>query len=286
MSSSVQDASQQPEPPEQDIPESGTAEPRIPKSEGPEPEPPPECRICLEVETSSPLIAPCQCRGTAKWVHPECLARWREECKGDGYYRCEQCKAFYHYARWFRLAGSPWIRGAFSLVFYFIVVILSSQAFVWLAPSSLPEFRRKPWEYAASLPKHALSHTLSVYVYGCGGGERQWASFYHVQGPVTVPIAIARRFVVGLGVAGTLESVVNSKWRKYALPVAVFVSILDNNYPSPNCQDKPRALYKAYVTCIVVLGIGKLAIDIALLTRRLAIYIGRIGTRSVVHRDT
>lgn len=125
---------------------------------------------------------------------------------------------------------------------------------------------------------------LSVYVYGCGGGERQWASFYDVQGPVTVPIVLARRFVVGLGVAGTFESVLRSQWRKYALPVSVLVSVFDTN-PNPDCKYKPRAFYKAYVTCIVVLGIAKLAIDIALLTRRLANYIGRIATRSVVHRD-
>ncbi|KAG8900401.1 hypothetical protein FRC00_013140 [Tulasnella sp. 408] len=135
-------------------------------------------------------------------------------------------------------------------------VILSSQAFVWVAPSSLPDPRADPWHYATFLPKHALSHMLSVYVYGCGGGERQWASFYDVQGAVTVPIVLARRFVVGLGVAGTFESVFRSKWRKYALPVSVIVSVFDTN-PNPDCKYKPRTFYKAYVTCIVVLGIAK-----------------------------
>jgi len=34
-----------------------------------------QCRVCLE--TGGDLIAPCQCRGTSKWIHRECLNRWR-----------------------------------------------------------------------------------------------------------------------------------------------------------------------------------------------------------------
>lgn len=56
------------------------------------------CRICLEVEvehlnaSSSPssapapvqsLIAPCHCRGTARWVHRTCLDAWREAARGS-----------------------------------------------------------------------------------------------------------------------------------------------------------------------------------------------------------
>lgn len=36
------------------------------------------CRFCLDGnESKSPLIAPCQCKGTAKWVHRHCLDEWR-----------------------------------------------------------------------------------------------------------------------------------------------------------------------------------------------------------------
>ena len=33
------------------------------------------CRYCFEDE--EPLIAPCECRGDQRWVHPECLKRWQ-----------------------------------------------------------------------------------------------------------------------------------------------------------------------------------------------------------------
>lgn len=35
------------------------------------------CRICLEPGERAELIAPCSCRGTSQFVHPECLHTWR-----------------------------------------------------------------------------------------------------------------------------------------------------------------------------------------------------------------
>ena len=55
-----------------------------------------ECRICLEDDTTEPLINPCACDGTTKWVHESCLQRWREENMGlDNATRCEICKTEY-----------------------------------------------------------------------------------------------------------------------------------------------------------------------------------------------
>lgn len=139
---------------------------------------------------------------------------------------------------------------------YLIVVIVASQAFVWMGPSSLPDPQRQLWKYLVFLPKRALSHTLSVYVYGCGGANREWGSFYEIRGSITFSIMVARRFVVGLGVAGTLESVLNSRWRRYTLPVSIAASIWDGS-PKSDCESLPHTIYKAYVTCIVVMGIGK-----------------------------
>ena len=36
------------------------------------------CRICLSEESSSsdPLINPCKCSGSMKWIHLECLRKW------------------------------------------------------------------------------------------------------------------------------------------------------------------------------------------------------------------
>ena len=42
------------------------------------------------------LIAPCQCKGTMRWVHRMCLNTWRAACyRTDAYYLCEQCQSSY-----------------------------------------------------------------------------------------------------------------------------------------------------------------------------------------------
>ncbi|MCO5557211.1 hypothetical protein L7F22_010771 [Adiantum nelumboides] len=48
----------------------------------------PECRICQEEEDPSLLEAPCDCSGTLKYAHRECVQRWCNE-KGDT--TCEIC---------------------------------------------------------------------------------------------------------------------------------------------------------------------------------------------------
>ena len=42
------------------------------------------CRICLHEDDPDDMLAPCHCKGTAKWVHRECLDLWRTNEKGSG----------------------------------------------------------------------------------------------------------------------------------------------------------------------------------------------------------
>ncbi|CAI6011270.1 unnamed protein product, partial [Closterium sp. NIES-65] len=50
-----------------------------------------QCRICLEADGRR-LIAPCQCRGTQRFVHRTCLDAWRA-AKGSAFSRCSECRA-------------------------------------------------------------------------------------------------------------------------------------------------------------------------------------------------
>lgn len=44
------------------------------------------------------LIAPCECRGTMRYVHRECLNQWRTASpRSDSFTRCEQCFASYNF---------------------------------------------------------------------------------------------------------------------------------------------------------------------------------------------
>tara|TARA_B110000902_G_C14271131_1_gene573198 strand:- start:1157 stop:1942 length:786 start_codon:yes stop_codon:yes gene_type:complete len=51
------------------------------------------CRICLEEDLQDNLIAPCDCSGTQKYIHTECLNKWRlVNLDNEKYSSCEICK--------------------------------------------------------------------------------------------------------------------------------------------------------------------------------------------------
>ena len=57
-----------------------------------------QCRICLECDVTDddPLIAPCRCAGTTKWVHRKCLNEWRsQEQVPLAFSHCPQCRYQY-----------------------------------------------------------------------------------------------------------------------------------------------------------------------------------------------
>ena len=54
------------------------------------------CRLYYGGEEDGPLVQPCACRGTAKWVHKHCLEAWRRTAeREDAAYRCVQCMDHY-----------------------------------------------------------------------------------------------------------------------------------------------------------------------------------------------
>ncbi|PIA43783.1 hypothetical protein AQUCO_01800082v1 [Aquilegia coerulea] len=54
----------------------------------------PLCRICLDIEGGD-LIAPCDCRGTQKYVHRSCLDHWRSTKEGFAFAHCTECRAVF-----------------------------------------------------------------------------------------------------------------------------------------------------------------------------------------------
>ena len=51
------------------------------------------CRICLESAERAEVIAPCSCRGTSKYVHRDCLNRWRQQQPNRALTQCTECRA-------------------------------------------------------------------------------------------------------------------------------------------------------------------------------------------------
>ena len=50
------------------------------------------CRLCWGDEDDGPLVQPCACCGSAKWIHEHCLEQWRRTSSSeDAAFRCGQC---------------------------------------------------------------------------------------------------------------------------------------------------------------------------------------------------
>lgn len=50
------------------------------------------CRICYDESLKEPLICPCKCSGSIKWVHESCLKKWIDLSNKT---QCPQCKYQY-----------------------------------------------------------------------------------------------------------------------------------------------------------------------------------------------
>jgi len=56
------------------------------------------CRICFdkEIDDNNPLIRPCKCSGTIKWVHKLCIRKWRVMAENPmNAYKCLVCNQQY-----------------------------------------------------------------------------------------------------------------------------------------------------------------------------------------------
>ena len=62
-----------------------------------------ECRICFideNIEPNKPFINPCACSGTSKWVHIECLNKWRKSRQNPtSESTCSECRTQYNIIR-------------------------------------------------------------------------------------------------------------------------------------------------------------------------------------------
>ncbi|KAF3911469.1 hypothetical protein ABW20_dc0106008 [Dactylellina cionopaga] len=65
-----------------------------------------QCRICLDSTTEDidpelgRLISPCRCRGSARYVHEECLRAWRlHSANSQSFYKCPTCHFEYQFRR-------------------------------------------------------------------------------------------------------------------------------------------------------------------------------------------
>ena len=89
-----------------------------------------ECRICFSNENQSDLIAPCMCDGFSKYVHRECLNKWRMTSENeDAKTTCFECNHTYQlehkpipmYNRYYLIVAI-----VFCFFTFFVIVIVGT----------------------------------------------------------------------------------------------------------------------------------------------------------------
>ena len=87
------------------------------------------CRICLEKgNKDNPLISPCLCEGSIKYVHQSCLKKWLIKSKiRPELSRCEICKDKY-YIRYFK--DKKFDKNAYKRFVLYIVCLIIGMVFI------------------------------------------------------------------------------------------------------------------------------------------------------------
>lgn len=55
------------------------------------------CRFCFEgAEPNNPLLTPCKCTGSLKYIHAQCIKKWRQNTTNyDWIHKCQLCLEYY-----------------------------------------------------------------------------------------------------------------------------------------------------------------------------------------------
>ncbi|KAG5182756.1 hypothetical protein JKP88DRAFT_199168 [Tribonema minus] len=113
------------------------------------------CRICLGTGEDGKLFSPCRCSGTMKYVHVDCLQRWRAEApNANAYFRCEQCRYRYSLRR-VTASGFLGLPFVVPLITTFIMAsgwaLASVLCYVGFGPETLSDTFALPPHYACAV---------------------------------------------------------------------------------------------------------------------------------------
>ena len=93
------------------------------------------CRICLDEVPREEVIAPCQCRGSQRWVHRACLDKWRATREDRAFSKCTECLFQYHLVP--RFTDSEAARRRRSINYCLLVTrdfclaLIATQGLIW-----------------------------------------------------------------------------------------------------------------------------------------------------------
>jgi len=245
------------------------------------------CRIChnTSIQDPSPLISPCACRGSMRYVHLACIQKWRYTSgRMRDFYTCSMCQANYEFPKkWGVMHESPAARAAVVLVLYFsLTFCLSELLILFLPPPTLGRPRRNIFQALFIFPFQVVRHTLDVLVWGRPVSNDSWTRLFLVPGYRSV--VIARRFLVGLGLIGLIESMVT--WPRLLTFLCIIFTMVELRWKSQPSElgDLSVSFVRVILTGFVLEGVGRSVLDATFGARAIARQLKYLGTREVVDR--
>ncbi|GJJ72254.1 hypothetical protein EMPS_04611 [Entomortierella parvispora] len=123
------------------------------------------CRICLDVDNETELgrlISPCLCKGSSRYIHLNCLQRWRElSPRKESFYRCDTCHYHYSFSRpWMaKVLDRVWFPHVATVLIMFFVIY----GFGWIGRVL---YDKDLWHWKAANQTRIMGLDGADYVFG------------------------------------------------------------------------------------------------------------------------
>jgi len=135
-----------------------------------------ECRICYEdeKENNSPFIHPCACAGTRKFVHRECLEKWRTiKRRRIEFLQCQECKEFYNIGKKFALEDFKFKWGLPTRYIDLILTFLTTCSLFLVAPLL------KKFDYSYDIPRAFSIANEDTFIFFLKNNEIEAYCYYY-----------------------------------------------------------------------------------------------------------
>ncbi|OMP02506.1 Zinc finger, RING-CH-type [Corchorus olitorius] len=126
----------------------------------------------IDLEAGRDFIAPCKCKGTAKYVHRECLDHWRAVKEGFAFAHCTTCKAPYHLRvhvaadrKWRTLKFRFFVTRDILSIFLAVQLVITSLAYlVYLIDSYQQSWLRLAWGFDSELSFYYICESAMTWL--------------------------------------------------------------------------------------------------------------------------
>ena len=144
---------------------------------------PPECRFCLEpqADLANPLIEPCPCKGSVRFVHRNCLKRWVQLDPATNGRACSICRLPFEVSVFPGLEGTGSIpRLALFAIHYPSVVnaVISYGLLRWTVLTPVENWSEAAWQVSrdGALASQAI-YAICIWLYWRVQDRRAYRGF-------------------------------------------------------------------------------------------------------------